>query len=86
MKLNKELPYVVKEFKKIKNKIPPYAEELKKEGNYKDFKTRLAWDCLYAVIPINTVCNWYDEYNCNDNHVTTLAKKALKQVYDININ
>ena len=77
MKLKPELDLVVAKFKQIRN-LEEYAETLKKSGNYKDFETRLAWDCLHAVMPSSTICEWYEKYDCNDDHITTLAKTALK--------
>lgn len=83
MKLQNEMNYVTEQFKKIKDKIKPYAEKLKAAGGYNDFETRLAWDCLHAVVPCNVICSWYDKYNCNDSHITTLAKVVLKQFYQV---
>ena len=77
MKLAPELGLVVEKFKQIRN-LESYAEELKKSGNYNDFETRLAWDCLRLTVPSSTICEWYEKYNCNDTHITTLAKAALK--------
>lgn len=79
MKLAAELDFVVEKFKQIKN-LEEYAVDLQKYGLYKDFETRLAWDCLRKTIPASTICEWYDKYDCNDDHITTLAKKALKIV------
>lgn len=79
MKLKNELDYTVNQFKKIKN-LESYAEKLKETGNYKDFGTRLAWDCIHATIPSEIVCGWYDKYNCNDDHITTMAKAALREL------
>ena len=77
MKLSAELGFVVEKFKQIRN-LESYAEELKKSGNYNDFETRLAWDCLRLTVPSSIICEWYEKYNCNDTHITTLAKTALK--------
>ena len=77
MKLAPELGLVVEKFKQIRN-LESYAEELKKSGNYNDFETRFAWDCLRLTVPSSTICEWYEKYNCNDTHITTLAKTALK--------
>lgn len=79
MKLRSEIPYVRERFSKIKN-LQEYAVSLKANGNYKDFGTRLAWDCIYCSIPSEIVCGWYDKYNCNDNHITTLAKAVLREM------
>lgn len=83
MRLKKELPELVEKLKAIKEKIPPYAKELKASGNYKDFEVRLANDCLKAVVPNAELCGWYDTYQCHDSHITTLAKRALAEIYDI---
>ena len=83
MKLQAELKNVTEKLEKIKDRIIPYAEELKKSGEYNNFENRLAWDCLRAVIKTKEICNWYKKYNCNDNHITTLAKRALKAVYTV---
>lgn len=77
MKLAAELDFVVEKFKQIRN-LETYAANLKKSGAYNDFETRLAWDCLRATVPSGTICEWYDKYDCNDDHITTLVKKALK--------
>lgn len=77
MKLQPELDYVVEKFKQIRN-LEDYAENLKTRGNYNDFETRLAWDCLRATVPSSIICSWYEKYSCNDSHITTLAKTALK--------
>ena len=79
MKLADELDFVVARFKQIRN-LETYAANLKKSGAYGDFETRLAWDCLRASVPTETVCNWYRKYECTDDHITTLVKTALKIV------
>ena len=80
MKLQAELENVTNRFEKIKNQIIPYAKQLKASNNYHDFETRLAWDCLHATFTSAEISDWYNKYNCNDDHITTLAKKALKMV------
>lgn len=50
MKLKSEIPFIRESFNKITN-LPEYAERLKANGNYKDFGTRLAWDCIHCSIP-----------------------------------
>jgi len=84
MKLQAELENVTNRFKEIQGKIIPYAKQLKMSNNYKDFETRLAWDCLHTTFKSSEICNWYDKYNCTDEHITTLAKQALKKIYPIN--
>lgn len=77
MKLQPELDFVVEKFKQIKT-LEDYAAILKASGNYDEFETRLAWDCLRATVPVEVRCSWYEKYGCNDDHITTLVKKALK--------
>lgn len=77
MKLEAELDFVVQKFKQLHN-LEEYAATLKAKGGYNDFETRLAWDCLHATVPSSVICEWYDKYDCNDSHITTLVKKALK--------
>ena len=79
MKLKSEIPFIRESFSKIKN-LQEYAVSLKANGNYKDFGTRLAWDCIHATIPSEIVCGWYDKYSCNDNHITTAAKAVLREM------
>lgn len=84
MKLRNELPDVVRAFETIKQQIPAHVERVKKAGGYKDLETRIAWDLLYATKGTTWICKLYDKYNCNDNHISTLAKRALRQIYPIN--
>jgi hypothetical protein len=79
MKLANELNYVVEQFQKITD-IEEYATYLKEHGKYNDFETRLAWDCLRKAVPVEVRCSWYEKYDCTDDHITTLVKKALKIV------
>lgn len=80
MKLQKELDYVKTQFSNNLEKIKEYAPKLKESKQYKDFETRLVWDCIRAFVGSGTVCLWYEKYNCNDTHITTLGKKALKEL------
>ena len=79
MKLKSEIHYVRERFSKIKN-LQEYAVSLKANGYYKDFSTRLAWDCIHCSTPSEIICGWYDKYNCNDDHSTGLAKAVLREM------
>ena len=81
MKLQNELSNVISAFETVKQKIPAYVEQVKKEGNYQDLETRIAWDLLYATKGSAWICELYSKYDCNDNNISTLAKQALRQVY-----
>ena len=80
MKLQAEYNYIKKQFEDNVEKIKDYAPQLKASGNYKDFEIRLTWDCIRAFVGSGTVCLWYEKDNCNDTHITTVGKKALKDL------
>lgn len=79
MKLINELEGLKENIKKVGiDKIKEYAKDLKQNGTYKDFDTRLSWDVMNACcINMNQL---YSKYNCNDDHITTLGKRALKDL------
>lgn len=80
MKLQNEFDFVKTQFANNIDKIKAYAPKLKASEQYKDFETRLTWDCIRAFVGSGTVCLWYEKYNCNDKHITTVGKKALKDL------
>ena len=80
MKLQAEYNYIKKQFEDNVEKIKDYAPKLKASGNYKDFEIRLTWDCIRAFVGSGTICLWYEKYNCNDTHITTIGKKVLKDL------
>ena len=81
LKLEKELPNVIKRIEMLKSKtdVIAYRERLKAKGNYKDFTTRFVNDIKYAILTPSEVCEWYDKYQCNDKHITSLMLVACKQ-------
>jgi hypothetical protein len=83
MKLRKELPNVISAFEKVKQYIPAHVEYVRAEGKYNDLEERIAWDLLYATKGTAWICGLHSKYNCNSDHITTLAKRALRQVYPI---
>lgn len=80
IKLQAELSLLVSKLQCIEELIKIDAKKFRKQG---DFETKFALHCLRAVTSDETICEWYDKYNCNDDHITTLAKRALKEVYSI---
>ena len=80
MKLKNEIPTIRAAFEPNEQRIKQYAADLRANGKYKDFGTRLAWDCLYALIGTEQICKWYTLYNCHDNHITTAARAVLKEL------
>ena len=84
MKLKHELNGLIDKYRALPaGSIKGYAEALRADGGYNDFETRLAWDLLRIVTGTAGICKFYDDYHCNDNHITTLAKAALRAVYKI---
>jgi hypothetical protein len=78
MKLQAELDTVIEAIKRRKEEVITYAAKLKESGSYKDYDTRLAHDVLRGVMGTSWICGLYDKYDCNDTHITTLGKQALK--------
>ena len=80
MKLQSEYQGLVERLVKVdRGQIKRHAEYIR-EGRYTCFETRLAWDLLRFVTPTATICSWYKVYGCNDTHITTLAKKACRDL------
>lgn len=52
-----------------------------KDGHYNHLDVRIAHDVKFATMPSSTICEWYDKYDCNDDHITTLYKQVLKNNY-----
>lgn len=82
MKLKSLLPEVISRFSTIpRETVVRHIAKVKASGNYKDLGTRIAWDLLHATFKANEICDWYDIYNCNDTHITTLVKEALSKAF-----
>ena len=81
LKLEKELPEVVKRLEVLKqhSNVLEYKEKLKASGKYKNFEVRFAWEFCRIGISTKEICKWYDEYACNDNHITSLFKAACRK-------
>lgn len=63
-----------------KEKIQKYAEQLKTQGGYKDFGTRLVWDLVRITTKSSEMLDWYDKYDVNYDHITRAGKDALKRL------
>ncbi len=81
MKLKNLLPIAIKRIEELKkhSNVIEYREKLRKSGNYNKFDVRFAWDVGHAVFTTKEICNWYDEYKCNDDHITSLFKLACRK-------
>ena len=58
-----------------------HIEALVKSGKYKDLTIRIPWDIINAGFSAREVCSWYEKYDCNDNHITTLFRQIIKRNY-----
>lgn len=82
MKLKVLLPIVEERFKTInKGLLENHIKAVKENGGYNNLSNRIAWDCLHATFKSQEICDWYDKYACNDNHITTLAVNAFNKVF-----
>ena len=81
LKLEKELPEVIKRLEVVKqhSNVLEYREKLKASGRYNKFEVRFAWEVCHAVFTTKEVCKWYDEYSCNDDHITSLFIAACRK-------
>lgn len=79
LKLYPELKPLIEKIRQNKVGIQRYGERLQAAGGYNDYATRFAWDVLRAFIPCWKICEWYEQYSCNDNHITALAIAACKE-------
>lgn len=51
------------------------AAEWKRQGKSDVF---IACSIVKAAVGTNTICEWYDKYDCTDDHVTSLAIRTAK--------
>lgn len=84
MKLQEVYKETLDEFKSISidcefmEKLKNHIRSVKESHEYKRLDVRIARDILYCVIGPYKLCDWYRKYGCNDNHVTTLALRCLR--------
>lgn len=60
-----------------------HVRAVQNSGRYKNLTVRIAHDIKNVVFSPATICEWYDKYNCNDNHMTTLFKKVIRENYKV---
>ena len=82
MKLGKEIPYVTEKMRELSSThdLVKYVEDVRKSGNYKVLKNRIACDLIRAACGSTYLCELYDKYGCNDSHITALALRCMKDV------
>lgn len=61
--------------------LEDYIREVAMQGDYKDLTVRIPNDVKITVFKASEVCEWYDKYGCNDNHITTLFRKIIQENY-----
>ena len=84
MKLQEVYKETLNEFKAISldcellEKLKNHVQEVKEAHEYKMLNVRIAWDIMRWRIGTSRMCDWYSKYDCNDDHITTLALRCLK--------
>lgn len=84
MKLQKVYKETLEEFNRISNdcelleKLKQHILAVKQAHEYKKLNVRIAMDIMYWRVGSSRMCQWYGKYNCNDEHITTLALRCLK--------
>ena len=63
------------------DRLIDYINTIIKDGRYKNLSTRVASGVQMATFSPAEICEWYDKYDCNDNHIMTLFKKVIRENY-----
>ena len=85
MKLQEVHKETLDEFKKISldsdllEKLKNHIHAVKESGEYKRLNVRIAWDIMRWRIGTSIMCDWYSKYECNDDHITTLALRCMHE-------
>lgn len=85
MKLDEVHKETLDEFKKIilncelLEKLKCHIKAVKESGEYKRLNVRIAWDIMRWRIGTQRMCDWYRKYDCNDDHITTLALRCMHE-------
>ena len=84
MKLQEVYKETLNEFKAISldcellEKLKNHVQSVKESHEYKRLNVRIAWDIMRWRIGTSRICDWYSKYDCNDDHITTLALRCLR--------
>lgn len=85
MKLQEVYKGTLDEFKKISldsdllDKLKNHIKAVKESGEYKRLNVRIALDIMRWRIGTSRMCDWYRKYDCNDDHITTLALCCMRE-------
>lgn len=58
-----------------------YTLQLKHHRYVHHLDVKVIHELRYVTMPLATVCEWYDKYDCNDEHITELYKRIIKENY-----
>lgn len=84
MKLQEVYKETLNEFKVISldcellEKLKNHVQAVKESHEYKMLNVRIAWDIMRWRIGTSRMCDWYSKYDCNDDHINTLALRCLR--------
>ena len=85
MKLQEVHKEILDEFKKISldcellEKLKCHIKVVKESGGCKMLNVRIGWDIMRWRIGTSRMCDWYRKYECNDDHITTLALRCMRE-------
>ena len=85
MKLDEVHKETLDEFNKISlngdllEKLKNHIQAVKESGEHKRLNFRIAWDIMRWRIGTSRMCDWYRKYECNDDHITTLALHCMRE-------
>lgn len=85
MKLQEVYKETLDEFKKISldsdllEKLKNHIQVVKESGEYKILNVRIALDIMRWRIGTSRMCDWYSKYDCNDDHITSLALRCMHE-------
>ena len=85
MKLHEVYKETLDEFRAISldcellEKLKCHIQAVKESGEYKMLNVRIAWDIMRWRIGTSRMCDWYRKYDCNDEHITTLALRCMRE-------
>ena len=84
MKLHEVYKETLDEFRAISldcellEKLKCHIQAVKESGECKGLNVRIACDIMRGRIGTCKMCDWYRKYGCNDDHITTLALRCLR--------
>lgn len=85
MKLQEVYKETLDEFKAISlnpellEKLKCHIQDVKESCEYKKLNVRIACDIMRWRIGMQKMYDWYKKYGCDDDHITTLALRCLRE-------